>query len=117
MKNKHLYPVDWLDTIRPRILKRDNYKCTNCFVQHRTRGYYDSQNNFITSDHHIEHWAQNNGFKIQVIHLQIAHINHIKDDCRDENLQSLCPRCHLNYDRAFNNILRKLAGRQKQKKF
>jgi 5-methylcytosine-specific restriction endonuclease McrA len=117
MKNKHLYPADWNDTIRPAILKRDNYRCKKCFVKHREVGYFDRVKNFIPCDSYMQTWASNNGFKVQTLFLQIAHLNHDKSDCRPENLEALCPRCHLNYDREYNNMLRKMQGRQKQKKF
>lgn len=31
--------------------------------------------------------------------LTVAHLNHVKEDCRDENLLAMCQRCHLSYDR------------------
>ena len=115
MKNKHLYPENWNDEIRPAILKRDNYQCQICGVKHRSIGYYDKDKNFIVCDEWQKQWAESQGFKIQKLHLQIMHLNHVKDDCRPENLKSGCPRCHLNYDREFNSIKRKMAGRQKPK--
>lgn len=30
--------------------------------------------------------------------LTVAHLNHIPEDCRDENLVALCQYCHLRYD-------------------
>lgn len=117
MKNQHLYPEDWNDTIRPAVLKRDNYKCQICGVGHRAEGYFDRDKNFIICDEWQKQKAISEGFKVQKLHLQIAHKNHIKADCDLSNLEALCARCHLNYDREFNNILRKLAGRQKKKTF
>lgn len=116
MKNKHLYPVEWSDTIRPAILKRDNYRCQICGVAHRAVGYYEKDKTFIVCDSFQQQWAVHNGYKIQTLHLQIAHLNHIKSDCNPDNLKAYCPRCHLNYDREFNNIKRKIAGRQQKKK-
>lgn len=116
MKNKHLYPAEWTDTIRPAILKRDGYRCTTCGVAHRAVGYYEKGKHFVVCDSWMQQWAVNNGYKIQTMFLQIAHLNHIKSDCRPENLEAKCPRCHLNYDREFNMIKRKLAGRQQKKK-
>lgn len=115
MKNTHLYPENWNDTIRPDILKRDNYKCTICGVAHRATGYYDKAKNFIIADSWLQQWAIANGYKIQKLHLQIMHLNHMKDDCNYSNLAAGCPKCHLNYDREFNSLLRKMAGRQKKK--
>jgi 5-methylcytosine-specific restriction endonuclease McrA len=117
MKNKHLYPENWEDTIRPAILQRDKYKCCICGVAHRAIGYYDVNKQFIICDEFMQDWANRQGLKIQKIHLQIMHINHIKDDVRPENLQAGCPRCHLNHDRDFNTILRRARGRQQPKQF
>lgn len=30
--------------------------------------------------------------------LTVAHLNHMKNDCRDENLKAMCARCHLRID-------------------
>lgn len=117
MKNLHLYPENWADTIRPAILKRDHYKCVKCGIGHRQIGYYNAKGEFIDCDEFMQTWAKAQGFKIQKIHLQIAHIDHMKENCDENNLEAQCPKCHLNYDREFNMILRKFAGRQQKKKF
>ncbi|MBQ1122610.1 hypothetical protein [Streptomyces sp. B15] len=31
--------------------------------------------------------------------LTVAHLNHMPEDCRDENLRAMCQGCHLHYDR------------------
>ncbi|AXF51582.1 HNH endonuclease [Mycobacterium phage Constella] len=31
--------------------------------------------------------------------LTTAHLNHIPEDCRDENLRAMCNGCHLHYDK------------------
>jgi hypothetical protein len=31
--------------------------------------------------------------------LTVAHLNHVPEDCRDENLRAMCNGCHLHYDR------------------
>lgn len=33
-----------------------------------------------------------------VVVLTVAHLNHDPTDCRDENLEALCQRCHNRYD-------------------
>lgn len=111
-----MYPENWNDTIRPHILKRDNYKCQICGVQHRSVGYYDKNKRFIICDEWQKQWAESQGFKIQKLHLQIAHLDHIKDNCGEDNLKAMCPACHLNYDREFNNLIRKMKGRQQPKR-
>lgn len=106
MKNKHRYPENWSDVIRPAILKRDNFKCDGCGVKHRSTGYYDFSGKFIECDEFMVKWAKEKGFKVQKIFLQIAHLDQDPSNCSEDNLKSKCPKCHLNFDRAFNNIKR-----------
>lgn len=42
--------------------------------------------------------------------LTIAHLNHIPEDCRDENLRALCQKCHNSYDAKHRYLTRKLHG-------
>lgn len=112
MKNREHYPDNWEDTIRPAILKRDAYKCQICGANHRAIGYYSTLGTFLPCDEFMQDWAKRTGQKTFTMHLQVAHRNHDKKDCRPENLQAMCPRCHLNYDRSFNSLLRKMRGRQ-----
>lgn len=112
MRNRNLYPKNWFDTIRPAILLRDNYRCVQCRVVHRSEGYYDKQQLFIECDVFMIAWAKANGFKTTTIYLQVAHINQDVTNCEYSNLQAMCNRCHLEFDRPYNNIKRKAAGRQ-----
>ena len=114
MKNRHHYPEEWFDTIRPAVLLRDNYKCTEigCKVKHRSIGYYSHIGAWVECDAHMQKWAKTNGFKIQKIHLQVAHLDQNKNNCTMQNLKTMCPVHHLAYDRYWNNLKRKMAGRQ-----
>lgn len=42
------------------------------------------------------HEAYGTGSKVV---LTVAHLNHIPEDCREENLKAMCQGCHLHYDR------------------
>lgn len=106
MNNKHRYPINWNDTIRPAILSRDNYKCQQCGIKHRTKGFYDAKKQFVATDAWLENYAKENHFKIQTIHLQIAHINQNPSDNNYENLKAMCPKCHLTFDNQFNKLKR-----------
>jgi hypothetical protein len=33
-----------------------------------------------------------------IVVLTVAHLNHIPEDCADDNLKSMCQRCHNRYD-------------------
>lgn len=107
MRNKKEYPENWGDTIRPDILKRDNYKCTKCGVKHRTTYviFADGHKMAIPKSEK-EEW-QSYGEKVITVYLQIAHLDHLKHNHAYDNLAAMCVKCHLNYDRDFNNIVRK----------
>ncbi len=106
MKNKHKYPENWTDTIRPEILKRDKYTCSDCGVIHRSTGYY-VQNRFMPLiDEFQIKWAKDQGFKVSKIHLQIAHLDQDTSNNNYSNLLSKCPKCHLRFDNLFNSAKR-----------
>jgi 5-methylcytosine-specific restriction endonuclease McrA len=107
---KHLYSENWTDTIRPAILKRDHYLCKNCKVRHRARGYYDSKKIFVECDDYMISYASRNNIKLIRIILQVHHKNQNKQDNREENLVTLCARCHLNEERDINILKRKMRG-------
>jgi len=107
---KHLYTEDWSDTIRPAILKRDNYKCKKCKVKHRSRGYYDSTGKFIECDDHMISYASKMNVKLVRIILQVHHKNGNKKDDRGENLITLCQKCHLKEEQPLNILKRKMKG-------
>lgn len=47
------------------------------------------------------------------IFLQISHKNHNPSDNRPENLWSLCPRCHLRFDKDHRSLIRLLGGQSR----
>lgn len=107
------YPENWKDRIRPDILKRDNYKCVPCGVRQRARGYRDSNKRFVECDGFMEVWAYNNNIKIFTIFLAIAHLDHNIQNNKYANLQSMCQKCHNNYDQEFRK-LNKMVNRSKR---
>ena len=74
-ENKHRYPDNWPE-IRHWILVRANYKCEVCGV-----GYGE----------------QIPGKKSYVV-LTIMHMDHIPENCAEENLKAVCQKCHNSYD-------------------
>lgn len=108
MKNKHRYPEDWNDRIRPMILARDKYTCDDCKAKHRAHGYYVGNTFFELLDTFQIDWAKKQGHKVTKIHLQIAHLDQNPNNNEPENLKSKCPKCHLRYDNQFNMLKRKM---------
>lgn len=106
MKNRRKYSPDWLDTIRPGILKRDNYKCVTCGVRHRAIGYYDPQGLFVEADPFIQLWALRQGLKVMTIYLQIIHRDQNPANNNWDNLSAMCPKDHFRFDNAHNTLKR-----------
>lgn len=106
MRNRHKYPENWEDTIRPDILKRDKYKCSDCNVYHRQTGYYEGDLWIPLLGEFEITWAKKKGFKVQKIHLQIAHLDQNPANNEYSNLLSKCPKHHLAFDNMFNTAKR-----------
>lgn len=106
------YHQDWRDVIRPMILKRDQYKCRQCGIRHKTRVYRQSKGGYQICDEFIENWAKEQGKKVFTVFLQVAHIDQNKKNNKPENLMSLCPRCHSKFDKSYKDLLRITFGKQ-----
>jgi len=106
MRNRKKYSEEWTDTIRPAILKRDGYKCTGCGVKHRSYVLVDSKSNYtlITKDEHEEYKPF--GARTYRIYLQVAHLDHNKDNNDFNNLACKCPKCHTRMDMVHRNVMR-----------
>ena len=85
-ENRLRYPKNWR-AIREHILKRANYCCEGSpdFPDCRRRNgdYIDP---LSTS------YAR--------VVLTIGHLDHVPENCADDNLRAWCQRCHLRYDQA-----------------
>ncbi len=86
------YPKNWKD-IAFRIKSEAGWKCEQCSRQCR---FPDEE------------------FDTHKRTLTVAHINHVPDDCVDENLVALCPKCHLAYDETRKAMQRLAKKRIKQ---
>lgn len=112
------YPKNWLE-IRGHILKRSEREigngiiapcCERCGRPNHvvadvlSDGSWtiESAVNVWVTDVGVPHyWADHpliDSLRQVKTVLTIAHLNHEPMDCRDENLQALCQRCHLRYD-------------------
>lgn len=97
------YPENWKTEIRPRILKRDGYKCVFCGVMNNSIGYRDIKKNFVECDLHMQEWAIRNGYKLFRIVISVMHKDHDTWNNSDENLLSACQLHHNRHDSRFRS--------------
>jgi len=73
------YPLEFNDKLKSKIKERDDYICQKCY---------------ITEEQHIT---------IYGIKLSIHHIDYNKENCKEENLITLCNECNLriNFNRKY----------------
>ena len=45
---------------------------------------------------HLNEW--NEIYQLRIVVLTVAHLDHIPENCDDDNLKAMCQRCHNNYD-------------------
>jgi 5-methylcytosine-specific restriction endonuclease McrA len=112
------YPANWLTEIRPRILERDGHKCKYCGVRnysiikrYKTSIPYKNWRYISTVEYDmIKSKVRNCGHSwtsaikalgFTKIVLTIAHYDQNIDNNEDENLGSLCQRCHLIKDKKY----------------
>lgn len=100
------YHPDWRDIIRPSILRRDSYKCVVCGVRHKSRVYKTTSGLYVMLDEITENWAIQNKKKVFTLHLQVAHLDHNKENNDPVNLRTLCPVHHAKYDADHKNFSR-----------
>jgi len=76
-KSFEIYPVDFTDELKEQIRKRDNYECQNCSM---------------TEEEHLIVIGRT---------LHIHHIDYNKENCKKDNLITLCMSCNIraNYNR------------------
>lgn len=98
------YPPNWTSEIVPRIRQRDGFACTVCQIPDRHL-YYTTRDGgrvLLRSDERgmlAAGQAVPPRRKVKRVYLNTAHLDHKLVDHSDENLASMCVRCHLNYDR------------------
>lgn len=105
-ENRARYPKDW-PQIRARILRRASRNsaqwpwCEECGVANHDIGWRDRDGHWISTPWlKVGEREEHNGsaYKIVMIVLTIAHLDHTPENCANENLKALCQRCHNRYD-------------------
>lgn len=88
------YPKNWKE-ISLRIRERSGGQCEcegECGLHRTTPG----PRRCIERNGEPAKWAKGK------VMLTVAHLNHVPEDCRDENLKAMCQRCHLRYDQPLH---------------
>ncbi|MBN7138981.1 hypothetical protein A7A76_07720 [Lysobacter enzymogenes] len=85
-ENRARYPANWSTEIRPRILTRAGNCCegSSDYPDCRAANY----------EPHPDTGSR--------VVLTIGHLDHVPENCGDDNLRAWCQRCHLNYDKAHH---------------
>ncbi len=97
------YPTDW-KAISLRIRERDGQRCKWCGVANRAIGARDRYDVWHDEDS-IHGMNSDHGYSlfgdfprmIKIV-LTVAHIDRDPSNNADDNLASLCQRCHLRHD-------------------
>jgi hypothetical protein len=110
------YPPEWDKEIVPRIRQRDGYKCTVCGIADRTWYYNTLDGNRVqlrsdATGRLLDGQHVPPGFKLKRIYLNTAHLDQKLVNHSDDNLASMCPGCHLNYDRVVSDAQRQRSRR------
>lgn len=89
LENRHRYPKDW-----PGISARIRFERAGCrceCVGECGRGTHEGR---CPNRHNAPAYGTGS-----TVILTVAHLNHIPEDSRDDNLRAMCQGCHLHYDR------------------
>ena len=104
--NKKGYSQDWVDIVRPNVLRRDKYRCTHCGLSNRVRYTIEGNKRVVLDDAWLVNRYTALGFKVLKVQLQIAHQCNTKACCNESHLITLCSSCHLRYDKHIHVITR-----------
>ena len=113
-ENRARYPRDWKQ-IRQRIMARAGSGCEHpgCNAKHYDYGYrqdgrwiriggpcdtFAEARQRAAEEHFARFGDEVGDVKIIVIVLTIAHLDHVPENCSDENLRALCQRHHRAHD-------------------
>lgn len=132
--NRSLYPADWQEVTRA-AKERAGWRCMhpNCKAQQYDVGYWMpgadgdprwrrlagpfktyAEARQSAAEEHFSRFSDGPGdFKIIVIVLTTAHLNHDPTDCRTENLAPMCQRHHLAFDAELHQANAQATRREK----
>jgi 5-methylcytosine-specific restriction endonuclease McrA len=85
-ENRGRYPKDW-KAISARIKRRARNRCE-----------FTVDDGVTTPRRCKARHGKPHPVTGAIVVLTVAHLNHLPEDCRDENLKAACQRCHNRYD-------------------
>ena len=92
--DKKRYPINWW-AIAKGVKDASDWKCQKCGKQCRRPGeQFDTPKRTLT----------------------VAHLNHMPEDVRPENLMAMCAPCHLRYDAKHHAETRKKRAKDERKR-
>jgi hypothetical protein len=90
------YPDNWKRISKDVIQKAGN-ACEWCGVRNRAVGVRNQYGEFVELPH-LDPGQMVGSYKVFVIVLTVAHLDHNPANCDYSNLRALCQKCHLSYD-------------------
>lgn len=102
-ENRARYPKDWKEISKRIRVERSGGRCEcagECGQTHDD-GRCDARN--YCRHPHTD----------SLVVLTVAHLDHMPENCADDNLKAMCQRCHLRYDSKHHAIGRKERARLK----
>lgn len=115
-ENVNRYPKDWKQISERIRFERAKNKCEMCGVKNYSLIHYidgktiveheppynhpmglTDYNAAIELKQHLNEW--NDIYQLRIVVLTVAHLDHIPENCQDENLKAMCQKCHNNYDK------------------
>lgn len=87
------YPDDWA-----RISERIRYdrSCCRCECRGECGKIHGSPGSRCTAENG-DYATSTRGKRYQIV-LTVAHLDHMPENCSDQNLKAMCQACHLRYD-------------------
>jgi 5-methylcytosine-specific restriction endonuclease McrA len=128
IKDWSKYPPNWKTEIRPAIIFRANNCCEKCGIPNYSVGHRDLDGIFHRVCGNTHYDAAGNGelsytealklvrysnelnddeYKLIIIVLTIAHLDHDTTNNDYSNLKALCQKCHNRHDIPFRKANRK----------
>lgn len=114
-ENKARYPSNWKEIRAARLIAAGN-KCENCGLHNHSIGYRNEDGEFVLisrTGKPIDWEGNATGYKVFMIVLTIAHLDHVPENCEDNNLKAWCQKCHLAYDHNHHQINARETRRKK----